>query len=614
MNREDVIAAYEELLGRPPESEEVIQRAIQSGTDPETFRAGMMESPEYRRPQYLRDVANRYEVAIPEGEGVVPLAYTLATQTELDLPDYEVAGFTPDQEQAFQQARDLQGAYQPYLDAGYESTMQGLGAMGDALSGTRRLAGQIPGEVQAGQAALGQAEADTMRFAERGAADARQAADASYLVGDQARGIAADVTGRARSFLGPLESDLAQSTSGVREQAASGQAGADIAAQRARMSTAEAQEALQAASGFGLGSAQRGIAGLRGSSAMYTPDMIDPFMSSFEDAAVQQALSDIARQGELQEEQLASQAIQAGAYGGSRQAVAEQELARNIMEQQGRTAAQMRAQGFESAATRSQEAFERALARQQQEAQLTGQLGQIGAGSAASAAEAGGRLGLAAEELAQGSALQGAQLGLSGEQMASANAQALAQTGLSIEQLAGQTGLNAQQIAGQMAGQAGQLGMQAGQLGMQGAQQAGNLGLQSSQLGLSGIQAGLGAQQQAAGIGQGIAGIGQQQLGFGQAQQQLGQQDISLLSQVGQQQQAQQQAVMDAQRMNEYQQAMMPYQQLAFASDITTGAPTGITSVMSQPTPTPNPVSQAAGLAVAGASLFGQGGPFGKPA
>ena len=157
---------------------------------------------------------------------------------------------------------------------------------------------------------------------------------------------------------------------------------------------------------------------------------------------------------------------------------------------------------------------------------------------------------------------------------------------------------------------AGQLGLQGAQMGMQGAEAAGNLGLQGSQLGLQGIQAGLGAQQQAAGLGQGIAGLGQQQLGFGQARQQLGQQDISLLSQVGQQQQAQQQAELDAQRMNEYQQAMMPYQQLAFASDIATGAPTGITSVMSQPAPTPNIGSQVLGLGV-GAYGLSKSGLFG---
>ena len=437
-----------------------------------------------QNPRSLRQVAQNLPISIPEGEGVVPLAYTLATGTELTLPEYQVAGFTPDQLQAFQMARDQIGAYQPYLDAGYESTLQGLGAMGGALAGTRQLTGQIPGEVAPGQEALFRAAEQVPGFAQQGISQA------------------------------------------------------DLAAERARASTAQAQQQLQEASQFGLGAAREGLAGL-------APDVATEFMSPFEDAAVQQALSDIARQGELQDQQLRAEAVGAGAFGGSRQAVAEQELNRNILEQQGRTAAQMRAAGFESAANRAQQA-----------AQLRGQLGQIGAGAAAGAAEAGGRLGLSAEQLAQTGGLQGAQLG------------------------------------------------------MQGAEAAGNLGLQGSQLGLQGIQAGLAGQQQQAGIGQGIAGLGQQQLGFGQAQQQLGQQDISLLSQVGQQQQAQQQAELDAQRMNEYQQAMMPFQQLAFASDIATGAPTGITSVMSQPSPSPNIGSQVLGLGV-GAYGLSKSGLFG---
>jgi hypothetical protein len=58
-------------------------------------------------------------------------------------------------------------------------------------------------------------------------------------------------------------------------------------------------------------------------------------MGQFEDAAVQQALSDIARQGQIARQGVAAQAVGAGAFGGSRQAVAEQELGRNILEQQG---------------------------------------------------------------------------------------------------------------------------------------------------------------------------------------------------------------------------------------------------------------------------------------
>ena len=440
-----------------------------------------------RNPQSLMDVMQNVPMMSPEGAGIAPLAYTLATGTTLQLPEYQTAGFTPMQQQSFERAQQETEVYQPYLEEASETTMQGLGAMGDALGGTRRLASQIPNEVQPGQFALGQASGQIPIFAGQGAR------------------------------------------------------GADIAAERARASTAEAQRGLQESALFGRQAAGAGILGLRGTGAMYSPDMIEPFMNTFEDAAVQQALQDIARQGEIARQDVGARAVGAGAYGGSRQAVAEQELGRNVLEQQGRTAAQMRTAGFESAAQRSQEAFERGLGRQQTASQLAGQLGQMGAGSSAAASEAGGRLGLAAEQLAQGSALSGA-------------------------------------------------GLQ-----MQGAQQAGNLGLQSAQLGLSGIQAGLGAQQQAAGIGQGITGVGSQFAGLGQAAQGMGQQGIGMLSQLGSQQQQQQQAQLDAQRMNAYQQALMPYQQLAFASDIIGGAPTGITSIMSQPGP--SPVSQLGGLA-----------------
>jgi len=683
MEREDVIAAYRDFLGREPESEEVIQNAIQSGMSRDDFRQRVANSPENRRISQLGELGAPGGPPLDAREdrpAAADLYYNLIMGTEFDLPEYRTAGFSPDQLQAFQRARELQGVYQPFLDQAEESTMQGIGALGDALSGTRDLAGQVPGQVETGQQALSQAAQDLQDFAASGAASAEEAAlavqeaaqssdPATRLAAEElmasserlggiastadqrlmeagrgAQDVASESTTAARALMDPLTQQLSQSTGGARAQAAAGQAGADIAADRARMSTAEAQRALEAASAFGLGSAQQGIAGLSGSSEMYSPDMIAPFMSTYEDAAVQQALSDIARQGELQEEGLAAQAIQSGAYGGSRQAVAEQELARNIMEQQGRTAAQMRAQGFESAAARSQDAFERARARQQQEAQLTGQLGQMGAGAAAGAAESGGRLGLSAEQLAQTGALQGAQLGLSAEELASANAQAQAQTGLGIEQLAAQTGLSAQELAGQFAGQsaqigmsaeqqrqaaaaqqaqlaqqqaqmemqgaesAGQLGMAGAQMGMQGAEAAGNLGLQGANLGLSGIQAGLGAQQQAAGIGQGIAGLGQQQLGLGQAAQQMGMQDVSTGLQLGGQQQALRQAQLDTQRMNEYQQATLPLQQAGALSDLLTGVPSGSTTSMTQPGASPG--SQLLGLGIAGLSQFGQGGAF----
>ena len=56
-------------------------------------------------------------------------------------------------------------------------------------------------------------------------------------------------------------------------------------------------------------------------------------MNPFEDQVVQQALADIDRGSQLQRQQLGAQAAATGAFGGSRQAVAEGELNRALEEQ-----------------------------------------------------------------------------------------------------------------------------------------------------------------------------------------------------------------------------------------------------------------------------------------
>jgi hypothetical protein len=416
---------------------------------PQQFQAGGPVDAEDKN--IYETVAGRQFLVGTPGEyrpGLGDTAMALA-RAQFDLPEQQVAGFTADQQRAFDIARQGVGSYQPFLQRGEALTEEGVRALQQSLGATRNLAGQIPGQIAPGQEALRQAGLDV--------------------------GVTAD---------------------------------------RARASTAEAQRQLMEASDFGMSTARQGIAGL-------SPEAALQFMSPFEEAAVQQSMADIARQGELAQQQVRGQAVQAGAFGGSRQAVAEQELQRNILEQQARTAAQMRAGGFESAANRALQA-----------AQTTGQLGQIGSSAAAGAAEAGGRLGLSAEQLAQ-----------------------------------------------------------------TGAQAAGSLGLQGSQLGLSGIQAGLGAQQQAAGLGQGIAGLGQQFVGLGQAQQQFTANDVNSMLGIGGMQQQFNQAQMDAQRANQFQQTMQPFQQLAFASDIIQGLPSGQTTTQMQPGPSIG--SQLAGLGTA---------------
>lgn len=188
----------------------------------------------------------------------------------------------------------------------------------------------------------------------------------------------------------------------------------------------------RAAAQAGLGEATRlgtGL-GMQGIEQLLSPQSVYQYMSPFETAAVQQALSDIGRQGVMERQNIAARAVGQGAFGGSRQAVAEQELMRNVLEQQGRTAAQMRAAGFESAAQRAAQAGQSA-------AQLgigLGQLGQAGA-------QAQGQLGL--------------QFGQLGQQDVNL-----------LSNLAAQQQALGQGIGG-LAAQYGTLGTQLGQLGIQ---------------------------------------------------------------------------------------------------------------------------------------------------
>jgi hypothetical protein len=89
---------------------------------------------------------------------------------------------------------------------------------------------------------------------------------------------------------------------------------------------------------------------LAGSAGQFDPSQISPYMNSYEDSAVQQALQDVARQGQIQGQTLAANAVGAGAFGGARQGIAASELGRNVLQQQAQTAAAMRNQGYQQAA------------------------------------------------------------------------------------------------------------------------------------------------------------------------------------------------------------------------------------------------------------------------
>jgi len=122
---------------------------------------------------------------------------------------------------------------------------------------------------------------------------------------------------------------------------------------------------------------QAGAATLGQGVATLQPGAFQQYMSPFVDQVLDQSLADLQRQSDMERRRIGDAAIQSGAFGGSRQAVAEQELQRNTQDAFARQSAQLRAQAFESAQDRAQQASE-----------LFGKLGlqQAGLGEAAQAA------------------------------------------------------------------------------------------------------------------------------------------------------------------------------------------------------------------------------------
>jgi len=154
--------------------------------------------------------------------------------------------------------------------------------------------------------------------------------------------------------------------------------------------------------------------------AQTTQADIDRFLNPYTTEVVDQSMADIERNRLMQANQAAAQAQAAGAFGGSRGALMEAEIARNALDQSARTAGDLRRQGFTTAAQLAQQD----VARRQQ-------AGTLNAQQALQAALANQRSGLQAGMSNQQANLQ-AQLAnqRSGLQAALANQQAGLTTGM----------------------------------------------------------------------------------------------------------------------------------------------------------------------------------------
>jgi hypothetical protein len=270
---------------------------------------------------------------------------------------------------------------------------------------------------------------------------------------------------------------------GIGSQVGTAQQRALEATTRARAQTAQAGRQLESAGESSRKYAEEGIAALKGTGAQFDPSTIDRFMDPYTQNVIDAEQAEIERLGNKQRQQAKAQAIQSGAFGGSRGGIEQAEIGRNILQQQAKTGAQLRSQGYQQAAQQAQQSFEQAQGRQQNLGQLTSSLGQAGAGTQLQAAQAAGNL--SAEELAQSGAFQGGQLGMTSKMNEAQLAERAANLGISTDQLRAQLAGQGQaaQMAGQQMAQRGALDR--AQLGMTGQMNEAQLGERAANLGIS---------------------------------------------------------------------------------------------------------------------------------
>ncbi len=309
---------------------------------------------------------------------------------------------------------------------------------------------------------------------------------------------------------------------------------------------------------------------------------MNPYMQNVVDIQQREAQ----RQADIAGTQRAGQAVRSGAFGGSRAGLMEAEAARNLATQKG----DIQATGQQAAFQNAQQQFNA-----EQNARLQAQLANQGAGLTVGQQNLGAQLGIqqlgAGQNLQAQLANQGMGFNVGQQNLASRLQTQGLGSGQNLQaQLANQQqGMNAQQMREQSRQFGAGQGMNAAQL--------------KAQYGLAGQQAGEQSRQFGAGYGMqglqtGLQAAGQLgQLGQTQYGQQVG--NINLQNQLGAQQQAQQQAILNQQIQNYAMAQQYPQQQLAFMSNMLRGLPMQSTSTnMYQAAP--SNVSQLAGLGMAG--------------
>ena len=148
----------------------------------------------------------------------------------------------------------------------------------------------------------------------------------------------------------------------------------------------------------------------------FDPSRAEAFMDPYQQAVTNEALKEIDRQAAMAQNQLAGQAVKAGAFGGSRFGLQQSELARNAHDLKSRRIFEDLSRNYQQAQSAAQAANQQRL----QQGSAFGQLGQMTSGIG------GAMAGLGAQTQALGQQDVSQLMGIGGMQ------QQLAQTGLNV--------------------------------------------------------------------------------------------------------------------------------------------------------------------------------------
>lgn len=199
-----------------------------------------------------------------------------------------------------------------------------------------------------------------------------------------------------------------------------------------------------------------------GASGRYDPTMAQAYMNPYQQEVTQNIIKEMNRQGAIQQQGLAAQAVRAGAFGGEREGVQRAEMQRNLSDVIARQIAQDYANNYQQAQQAAMTGFE---SEQQRRMAASSQLGNIGS-----------QFG---QQAATGTQLRQAGAGLLGQLSQGIGSLGAQRAGIDLQrgQLLGSMG----QSIGAMGAQQADIGRLASQLGSMDVANLANIGTMEQQ-------------------------------------------------------------------------------------------------------------------------------------